>query len=93
MILIYSDIEIAMAQTPKDIQILAREIGLQGNELDMFGKKKAKVSLTVLKRLQHQPNGKYIVVTGYFIYIPQTNLQNVNQMSSLKVVTMKFIFI
>ena len=75
MILIYSDIEIAMAQTPKDIQILAREIGLQGNELDMYGKKKAKVSLTVLKRLQDQPDGKYIVVTGYDIY-----LQNVNHM-------------
>ena len=53
-----------MAQTPKDVQLLAKEIGLNTDETDMYGKKKAKVSLKVLKRLQDQPNGKYVVVTG-----------------------------
>ncbi len=53
-----------MAQTPKDIQVLAKEVGLRFNEIDMYGKKKAKVSLSVLQRLQDQPNGKYVVVTG-----------------------------
>jgi methylenetetrahydrofolate dehydrogenase (NADP+)/methenyltetrahydrofolate cyclohydrolase/formyltetrahydrofolate synthetase len=30
----------------------------------LYGKKKAKVSLSVLDRLAAQPNGKYVVVTG-----------------------------
>ena len=64
-----SDIEIAMAQTPKDVQLLANEIGLLTDEIDMYGKKKAKVSLNVLKRLQDQASGKYVVVTGYFFLL------------------------
>ncbi|XP_076066035.1 pug C-1-tetrahydrofolate synthase, cytoplasmic isoform X2 [Oratosquilla oratoria] len=59
-----SDIEIARAQTPKDILELAQEIGLQESEVDLYGKKKAKVSLSVLQRLQAQKNGKYVVVAG-----------------------------
>ena len=59
-----SDIEIAQAQTPKGIDILAREINLLSDEVDLYGKKKAKVSLSVLQRLKHQKDGKYIVVTG-----------------------------
>ncbi|ESP00125.1 hypothetical protein LOTGIDRAFT_201055 [Lottia gigantea] len=59
-----SDIEIAQSQTPKDIDLLAREINLQSEEVDLYGKKKAKVSLKVLDRLQNQQNGKYVVVTG-----------------------------
>ena len=61
----FSDIEIASSQTPKDIMELAREIGLRSEEVDLYGKKKAKVSLRVLDRLRDRPNGKYIVVTGY----------------------------
>ncbi|RKP04945.1 formate--tetrahydrofolate ligase-domain-containing protein [Thamnocephalis sphaerospora] len=59
-----SDIDIAMAQTPKAIQLLARELGLFANEVDLYGKYKAKVHLSVLDRLQHRHNGKYIVVAG-----------------------------
>lgn len=59
-----SDIEIACSQTPKDIDFLAKEIGLLSSEVDMYGKKKAKVSLDVLKRLNSQKNGKYVVVAG-----------------------------
>ncbi len=59
-----SDIEIAMSQTPKDVSILAGEIGLLSSEVDLYGKKKAKVSLSVLDRLKDQPNGKYVVVAG-----------------------------
>ncbi len=54
-----------MAQTPKDIGVLAREVGLTTQEVDLYGKKKAKVSLSVLQRLKDQPAGKYVVVTGY----------------------------
>lgn len=60
-----SDIDIAKAQTPKDIMDLASEVGLLSEEVDPYGKKKAKVSLHVLDRLENRPNGKYVVVTGY----------------------------
>lgn len=59
-----SDIEIARMQEPKDITQLAGEIGIIPSELSQYGNKKAKVSLSVLKRLQNQKNGKYIVVAG-----------------------------
>ena len=59
-----SDIEVARAQIPKDVATLAEEIGLLPSELDLYGKKKAKVSLDVLERLGHRDNGKYIVVAG-----------------------------
>jgi len=59
-----SDIDIALSQTPKDIALLASEVGLLNSEVDLYGKKKAKVALSVLDRLQDVQNGKYIVVTG-----------------------------
>merc|ERR1712106_657895 len=59
-----SDIEVARAQTPKDINDLAAEIGLLPSEVDLYGKKKAKVSLSTLNRLSSRKNGKYVVVAG-----------------------------
>lgn len=59
-----SDIAISRSQEPKPITTLAEEIGLLPNELSPYGSKKAKVSLSVLKRLEHQPNGKFVVVVG-----------------------------
>ncbi len=59
-----SDIEIAKAQTPKPITHLAHEIGLTPGELESYGKYKAKVELTVLDRLAHRKDGKYILISG-----------------------------
>ncbi|CAA7271696.1 unnamed protein product [Cyclocybe aegerita] len=59
-----SDIEIAMAQTPKPVAELATEIGILANELESYGKYKAKVDLSILDRLAHRKDGKYIVVSG-----------------------------
>ncbi|TFK76437.1 FTHFS-domain-containing protein [Pluteus cervinus] len=59
-----SDIEISLAQTPKPVTQLAQEIGLHSDELESYGKYKAKVELSVLKRLAHRKDGKYIVVSG-----------------------------
>merc|ERR1712241_87733 len=59
-----SDIEVASAQTPKNIDILAKEIGLLPSEVDLYGKKKAKVSLSTLNRLSSRKDGKYVVVAG-----------------------------
>ena len=59
-----SDIEVASAQTPKNIDILAKEIGLLPSEVDLYGKKKAKVALSALERLESRKTGKYIIVAG-----------------------------
>lgn len=59
-----SDLEIAKAQLPKNIASLAREIDLLPDEVELYGKKKAKISLKVLNRLKGSPNGKYVVVAG-----------------------------
>jgi methylenetetrahydrofolate dehydrogenase (NADP+)/methenyltetrahydrofolate cyclohydrolase/formyltetrahydrofolate synthetase len=59
-----SDIEIAMEQTPKPIPQLAREVGFLPDELESYGRYKAKVELSVLERLQHRRNGKYVVISG-----------------------------
>ena len=60
-----SDIEIAMAQKPKLVTELATEVGVLPNELESYGKYKAKVDLSILDRLAHRKDGKYIVVSGY----------------------------
>ncbi len=59
-----SDIEIAQAAKMKPIDEVAKEVGLLEDEIEYYGKYKAKVSLDVLKRLQGKPNGKYIDVTA-----------------------------
>ncbi|XP_063299164.1 monofunctional C1-tetrahydrofolate synthase, mitochondrial [Pelobates fuscus] len=59
-----SDIEISRAQRPKGIDVLAKEIGLLANEIEVYGQTKAKVRLSLLDRLKEQPDGKYILVAG-----------------------------
>ncbi|XP_045917592.1 monofunctional C1-tetrahydrofolate synthase, mitochondrial isoform X1 [Micropterus dolomieu] len=59
-----SDIEISRAQTPKPVDQLAKEIGLLPEELEAYGRNKAKVRLSLLDRLHTQPDGKYVLVAG-----------------------------
>ncbi|XP_063581132.1 monofunctional C1-tetrahydrofolate synthase, mitochondrial isoform X7 [Pongo abelii] len=59
-----SDIEISRGQTPKAVDVLAKEIGLLADEIEIYGKSKAKVRLSVLERLKDQADGKYILVAG-----------------------------
>ncbi|XP_031785536.1 C-1-tetrahydrofolate synthase, cytoplasmic isoform X1 [Nasonia vitripennis] len=59
-----SDIAISRAHEPKPITMIAEEIGVLPNELSPYGSKKAKIGLSVIKRLQHQKDGKYVVVAG-----------------------------
>jgi methylenetetrahydrofolate dehydrogenase (NADP+)/methenyltetrahydrofolate cyclohydrolase/formyltetrahydrofolate synthetase len=58
------DIDIARAQTPKNVTDLCLELGLTPSEIEPYGTSKAKISLDVLNRLQHRKDGRYIVVTG-----------------------------
>src|ERR1700678_4281605 len=59
-----SDIEIAQAATPLPIDQIAAEAGILPEELDLYGKTKAKVHLSIRDRLKNSANGKYIVVTA-----------------------------
>ncbi len=59
-----SDIEIAQAAELLPIIEVARSVGLTEDDLDFYGKYKAKVHLDVLDRLAGRPNGKYIDVTA-----------------------------
>ncbi|MFZ7132753.1 MAG: formate--tetrahydrofolate ligase [Eubacteriales bacterium] len=49
-----SDIEIAQETTPKDIREVAAKLGLKEDDLDLYGKYKAKVDINLLKK----PSGK-----------------------------------
>ncbi|MDO9545439.1 MAG: formate--tetrahydrofolate ligase [Pelolinea sp.] len=59
-----SDIEIAQEAFLKPIELIAEELGLLSDEVELYGKYKAKVRLDVLKRLEGVPDGKYIDVTA-----------------------------
>ena len=49
---------------PKPIIEIAKSIGLRESELELYGKYKAKISLSVLDRLKDRKDGKYILVTA-----------------------------
>ncbi len=59
-----SDIEIAQAARLRPILELAAQAGLQEDDLELYGKYKAKVHLNVRERLADRPNAKYIDVTA-----------------------------
>jgi len=59
-----SDLEIAQAATVKPILEIAATVDLGEDDLDLYGKYKAKVHLDVLDRLRDRPQGKYVDVTA-----------------------------
>lgn len=58
------DFQIAQSVPPKLIYEIAEDVGISPDELELYGKFKAKVNLSVLERYGARQNGKYIVVTG-----------------------------
>lgn len=59
-----SDIEIAQKAKMKDIREIANEWGILEDELELYGKYKAKISLDIFKRLENKKDGKLILVTA-----------------------------
>ncbi|MCK4624132.1 MAG: formate--tetrahydrofolate ligase, partial [Phycisphaerae bacterium] len=59
-----SDIEISRAATPMPVTEIAQAAGIAPDELEPYGRNKAKICLSVLERLAEKPNGKYIDVTA-----------------------------
>ena len=59
-----SDIEIAQESKMKPIVEIAEKIGLEEDELELFGKYKAKISNEALAKLKTKESGKIILVTS-----------------------------
>jgi formyltetrahydrofolate synthetase len=59
-----SDLEIAQAAKLKPIVEIAKKIGIKEDELELYGRYKAKISLSILERLKDKTFGKYIDVTA-----------------------------
>ena len=59
-----SDLEIAQAAQLRPIVDVAADVGIQEDELDLYGRYKAKVNLSVLDRMADAPDGKFVLVTA-----------------------------
>ncbi len=59
-----TDIEIAQQVPLKPITEIASMVGILPDELELYGKYKAKITDDVLKRLADKPSGKLILVTA-----------------------------
>lgn len=58
------DIEIARRATMLPIEQIADKLGIANEDLEHYGKVKAKVSLDLFHRLDNEPTGKLILVTA-----------------------------
>lgn len=59
-----TDIEIAQSASLLPIQQIAQRLGVEEEELEPYGRYKAKLSPAVMKRLSGKPDGKLILVTA-----------------------------
>lgn len=59
-----TDIQIAQEAVMEPITQVAERLGIPQEELESYGKYKAKISDTYLKRIKGQPEGKLILVTA-----------------------------
>jgi formate--tetrahydrofolate ligase len=58
------DIEIAQSATLKPIMEIAADLGLNDDDIELYGKYKAKIKPHVLKERKDTPDGKLIIVTA-----------------------------
>lgn len=59
-----TDIEIAKQADIKPISDIAEKLGISADELEFYGKYKAKLPLSLLKKYENKENGKLILVTA-----------------------------
>ena len=59
-----SDIEIAQSTALRPIAGIAAELGIQEDELELYGKYKGKINERAFARLQDRPDGKLVLVTA-----------------------------
>src|SRR5213595_136257 len=58
------DLEIAHSAELRPMEEIAEMMGLTRDDIELYGAKKAKISLDVIERRKDFPNAKYIVVTA-----------------------------
>ncbi len=59
-----TDIEIAQEAQMFPIAEIARNLGIEEDELELYGRYKAKLPLKLWDKLQHRPDGKLVLVTA-----------------------------
>jgi len=59
-----NSLEIAQQATLVPIDEIAERVGLQQDEVDPYGRYKAKIALSAVDRLADRPDGKLICVAG-----------------------------
>lgn len=59
-----TDVEIAQSAKMKPIKEIAEKVGLDEDDLELYGKYKAKISLEAISQLKEKENGKLILVTA-----------------------------
>lgn len=59
-----TDVEIAQSAKMKPIKDIACQLGLDEDDLELYGKYKAKISLEAITQLKNRENGKLILVTA-----------------------------
>ena len=62
--MVKSDIEIAQASPMKAITDIAAKAGISSDDIEQYGKYKAKITFEALDKLQKNDNGKLILVTA-----------------------------
>lgn len=59
-----TDVEIAQSANMLPIKEIAQKVGLDEDDLELYGKYKAKISLEAINKLKNQEDGKLILVTA-----------------------------
>ena len=59
-----TDVEIAQSASMLPIKEIAQKVGLDEDDLELYGKYKAKISLEAINKLKNQEDGKLILVTA-----------------------------
>ena len=58
------DVEIARNTKLEKIQNIASSIGIPEDDLELYGKYKAKINLNIIQKLKNKKDGKLILVTA-----------------------------
>ena len=59
-----TDIQIAQEAVMDPIALVAERLGITADEIELYGKYKAKISESYLREISHRPDGKLILVTA-----------------------------
>ena len=59
-----TDVQIAQSAKMEPIKEIAAKVGLSEDDLELYGKYKAKISLETIERLKDKKDGKLVLVTA-----------------------------